>query len=106
MNHQIEKDQLDLFSYSEKFSNKFEALKQFIGKRDTKHIHIETYDFKKLIKNMNNNPKFVDKALTMQKALETAYSDWYKEKQQTNLESQNDLTKNVLPMSNFNASTF
>ena len=86
---------------SEKFNNKEEALDILIGKRKSRLIRIETFDLKKspvnppassTKHNNNNNPKepmhhmynnyqyLVNNAMTMQKALETAYNDWNKEK--------------------------
>jgi hypothetical protein len=80
-----------LEEYSEKYGNKEETLKVFIGKRQSHPIRIETYDFEHMSKeqenaeNSNNtsnsgSAKIVPNAMTMQTALETAYNDWNKEK--------------------------
>ncbi len=90
--------------YSEKFKSKEEALRAFIGLRDeTKPVRIESFYFsnnpdtkhhiqlsssekmstinsKEANKDQLNPNNFVTNALTMQKALETAYNDWNKEK--------------------------
>ena len=73
----------------------------FIGKRESRTIQIETYQFKNNqathMSNTNSsnntkkknksqsqqkaaNPELVANAMTMQKALETAYNDWNREK--------------------------
>jgi len=85
-------NELFLKDYSEKFQSKEEALSVFIGKREPTLISIETYYFdenNQLSMHHNNlsqtnNQQLVNNAMTMQKALETAYNDWNKEKQLNN----------------------
>lgn len=68
-----------------------EDLRIFIGKRESRLFSIETYYFnknnvetakntKKLMEEDSTNIQLVNNASTMQKALETAYNDWNKEK--------------------------
>lgn len=81
----------NLDEYSEKFDNtRDELLKVFVGKRQSHPIRIETYDFEKLKmshKNNNNNKSLITNSMTMQAALETAYSEWNKEKSSSTSES-------------------
>lgn len=88
-----EEKQIDLIEqFSEKFESKEEALREFIGKRQSQPISIETYRHFDRLKdsklsnmsasNNNNNSKINhNNAMTMQAALELAYTDWNKDKQ-------------------------
>ena len=80
----------NLDEYSEKFDNtRDELLKVFVGKRQSHPIRIETYDFEKLKMShkSNNNKSLITNSMTMQAALETAYSEWNKEKSGSTSES-------------------
>ena len=44
--------------------------------------------------NPNQQANFVENAMTMQKALETAYSDWNKEKQNNSMSSNSEIMTN------------
>jgi hypothetical protein len=85
--------QLDLIEqFSEKFESKEEALREFIGKRQSQPISIETYRHFDRLKdsklsnmsasNINNTNSKINhnNAMTMQAALELAYTDWNKDK--------------------------
>lgn len=91
-----------LKDYSERFESKEEALKIFIGKRESQLISIETYYFdtktstKSMYHNNNlnqTNQLLVTNAMTMQKALETAYNDWNKDKLKSDITENNDSTQ-------------
>ena len=63
-----------------------ESLNQFIGRREPRFLIIESYNFEKMLKqNSLDNSDIETNSMTMQTALETAYSDWKKEKKQSEL---------------------
>jgi hypothetical protein len=66
-------------------------LKQFIGRRQSQKIAIESYYFDKpeMSSQQQQQQQLVENAMTMQKALETAYSDWNRDKKnsESNAES-------------------
>ncbi len=97
-------------SYTDKFKNKEDLLRAYIGKRESHNIEIESYNFNNKtnhkdhhhhkhskMSSTNNNTNninqhgFVTNAMTMQNALETAYMDWNKDKSRHDNPSLNEL---------------
>lgn len=67
-----------------------ESINQFIGRRESRYMIIETFNFEKMFKqNTFDNPDVETNSMTMQTALETAYSDWNREKKHSILVPEN-----------------
>lgn len=82
----VEDNKSLLSEFSEKFGSEEKALDAFIGKRQSKFLVIETFQFvgnETLAAKMprsTQHPPLAKNAMTMQTALETAYNDWNKNK--------------------------
>lgn len=67
-----------------------ESLNKFIGRRESRYLIIETYRFEKMFKQNKLDSSDVEtNSMTMQTALETAYSDWNREKKHSELVTEN-----------------
>lgn len=78
-----------------------ESLNQFIGRRESRFLIIETYNFEKMLKpNSLDGSDVETNSMTMQTALETAYSDWKKEKKTSELivENTDQLNDKIKPV--------
>lgn len=67
-----------------------ESLNKFIGRRESRYLIIQTYRFEKMFKQNKLDSSDVEtNSMTMQTALETAYSDWNREKKHSELVTEN-----------------
>lgn len=76
-----------------------EQLNHFIGRRQSRYLLIETFNFDEMFNSQEslNHADLETNSMTMQTALETAYSDWNKDKiQASEIKNENDQTGSVL----------